>query len=419
MYFDYDKFDTSANNRAPHVAWLRLHHYIHQQFKLIDNKGVNALRVTSQGCFTLEVIYRKQAWNSPTVIDRVAFTLHEETPCSIDVALVYSGDAVYSASVNKGSPEGVPEWITLPEWISLTAGLNAVYELLCTKKYRVERWCLRPYHGDMYFEETSPDSDEVMEFACSMFGNNAVEQITAFAKDAPGEIQRQCKKLIELSPAQRNRIPYVSAVTGRIVMATKVSADCRWITRQICTVQDLIQVLSPNYFSVPVRDGMITVAFRESDGITYRQYRVAKTYAACKIYGALKMVYEYRSHDTEYETHKEGCLFVMASDRFEVTEDIDLSALSFYIKELLRSRDFNPKPVPYAVYQKCAAEFKLAQKLLDIRVVYSNDEMHALTNILTLSEPGVPLSMLAPHPVAYALPGVRTAYEGNEGNEGD
>jgi hypothetical protein len=25
------------------------------------------------------------------------------------------------------------------------------------------------------------------------------------------------------------------------------------------------------------------------------------------------------------------------------------------------------------------------------------------------------LSMLAPHPVAYALPGVRTAYEGNEG----
>ena len=131
--------------------------------------------------------------------------------------------------------------------------------------------------------------------------------------------------------------------------------------------------------------------------------------------GALKMVHEYRSHDTDYEPHKEGCLFVMTSDRFEVTEDIDLSALSFYIKELLRSRDFDPKPVPYAVYQKCAAEFKLAQKLLDIRVVYSNDEMHALTNILTLSEPGVPLSMLAPHPVAYALPGVRTAYEGNEG----
>ena len=411
MYFDYDKFDTSANNRAPHVAWLRLHHYVHQQFKLIDNKGANALRVTSQGCFTLEVIYRKQAWNSPTVIDRVSFTLHEETPCSIDVALVYSGDAVYSASVNNGSTEGVPELI------SLTAGLNAMYELLCTKKYRVERWCLRPYHGDMYFEETSPDSDEVMEFACSMSGNNAVEQIAVFAKDAPGEIQRQCKKLIELSPAQRNRITHVSTAGRRtFVMATKVSADCRWITRQICTVQDLIQVLSPNYFSVPVHDGMITVAFRESDGITYRQYHVAKTYAACKIYGALKMVYEYRSHDTEYETHKEGCLFVMTSDRFEVTEDIDLSALSFYIEELLRSRDFNPKPVPYAVYQKCAAEFKLAQKLLDIRAVYSNNEMHALTNILTLSEPGVPLSMLAPHPVAYALPGVRTAYEGNEGD---
>ena len=38
MYFDYDKFDTSANNRAPHVAWLRLHHYIHQQFKLIADR---------------------------------------------------------------------------------------------------------------------------------------------------------------------------------------------------------------------------------------------------------------------------------------------------------------------------------------------------------------------------------------------
>ena len=411
MYFDYDKFDTSANNRAPHVAWLRLHHYIHQQFKLIDNKGVNALRVTSQGCFTLEVIYRKQAWNSPTVIDRVAFTLHEEQgPCIIDVARLYSGDAVYSVSVNKGSPEGVPEWITL------TAGLNAMYELLCTKKYRVERWCLRPYWGDMCFEETSPDGDTVTEFTYSMFGNNAVEQITVFAKDAPGEIQRQCKKLIELSPSQRNRITHVSTAGRRTVMATKVSADCRWITRQICTVQDLIQVLSPNYFIVPVQEGLITVAFRESDGITYRQYRVAKTYAACKIYGALKMVYEYRSSDTtDYEPHKEGCLFVMTSDRFEVTEDIDLSALSFYIKELLRSRDFNPEPVVFAVYQKCAAEFKLAQKLLDIRTVYSNDEMHALTNILTLSEPGVPLSMLAPHPVAYALPGVRTAYEGNEG----
>ena len=416
MYLDYDKFDTSSNNRASHVAWLRLHHYIHQQFKLIDSKGVNALRVTSQGCFTLEVIYRKQAWNSPTVIDMVSFTLHEETPCSIDVARVYSGNAVYSASVNKGSPEGVPEWVTLPEWITLTAGLNAMYKLLSTKKYRVERWCLRPYWGDMYFEETSPDGDTVTEFTCSMFGNNAVEQITAFAKDAPGEIQRQCKKLIELSPAQRNRITHVSTAGRRTVMATKVSEDCRWITRQICTVQDLIQVLSPHYFSVPVHDGMITVAFRESDGITYRQYHVAKTYAACKIYGALKMVYEYRSSDTtDYEPHKEGCLFVMTPDRFEVTEDIDLSALSFYIGELLSSRYFNPKPVPFAVYQKCAAEFKLAQKLLDIRTVYSNNEMHALTNILTLSEPGVPLSMLAPHPVAYALPGVRTAYEGNEG----
>lgn len=174
-------------------------------------------------------------------------------------------------------------------------------------------------------------------------------------------------------------------------------------------------MLSPHYFSVPVHDGMITVAFKESDGITYRQYRVAKTYAACKIYGALKMVYEYRSHDTDYEPHKDGLLFVMTSDRFDVTEDIDLSAMSFYIEELLRSRDLNPEPVVFAVYQKCAAEFKLAQKLLDIRTVYSNDEMHALTNILTLSEPGVPLSMLAPHPVAYALPGVRTAYEGNEG----
>ena len=411
MYLDYDKFDTRANNRAPHVAWLRLHHYIHQQFKLIDNKGANALRVTSQGCFTLEVIYRKQAWNSPTVIDKVSFTLHEEQgPCIIDVARLYSGDAVYSASVNKGSPEGVPEVITL------TAGLNAVYELLCTKKYRVERWCLRPYWGDMCFEETSPDGDTVTEFTYSMFGDNAVEQITAFAKDAPGEIQRQCKKLIELSPAQRNRITHVSTAGRRTVMATKVSADYRWITRHICTVQDLIQVLSPHYFIVPVHDGVITVAFRESDGITYRQYRVATTYAACKIYGALKMVYEYRSSDTtDYEPHKEGCLFVMTSDRFEVTEDIDLSALSFYIEELLRSRDFNPKPVPYAVYQKCAAEFKLAQKLLDIRTVYSNNEMHALTNILTLSEPGVPMSMLAPHPVAYALPGVRTAYEGNEG----
>ena len=402
MYIDYDKFDTSASNRAPHVAWLRLHHYIHQQFKLIDNKGVNALRVTSQGCFTLEVIYRKQAWNSPTVIDRVSFTLHEEQgPCIIDVARLYSGDAVYSACV--------------PEWITLTAGLNAMYELLCTKKYRVERWCLRPYWGDMCFEETSPDGDTVTEFTYSMFGNNAVEQITAFAKDAPGEIQRQCKKLIELSPSQRNRITHVSTAGRRTVMATKCVADNRWITRQICTVQDLIQMLSPNYFSVPVHDGMITVAFRESDGITYRQYRVAKTYAACKIYGALKMVYEYRSHETDYEPHKEGCLFVMTSDRFEVTEDIDLHALNFYLKELLRSRDLNPEPVVFAVYQKCAAEFKLAQKLLDIRTVYSNDEMHALTNILTLSEPGVPLSMLAPHPVAYALPGVRTAYEGNEG----
>ena len=412
MYFDYDKFDTSANNRAPHVAWLRLHHYIHQQFKLIDNKGVNALRVTSQGCFTLEVIYRKQAWNSPAVIDRVSFTLHEEQgPCIIDVARVYSGDAVYSASVNKGSPEGVLEWITL------TAGLNAVYELLCTKKYRVERWCLRPYHGDMYFEETSPDG-EVTEFACSMFGNNAVEQITVFAKDAPGEIQRQCKKLIELSPSQRNRITHVSTAGRRTVMAKKCADDCRWITRQICTVQDLIQVLSPNYFIVPVQEGLITAAFREADGITYRQYRVAKTYAACKSYGALKMVYEYRSHDTDYEPHKEGRLFVMTSDRFDVTEDIDLSALSFYIRELLRSRDFNPEPVVFAVYQKYLAEFQLAQRLLGIRVVYSNDELHALTNILTLSEPGVPLSTLAPHPIAYDLPGVRTAYEGYEGNEG-
>ena len=408
MYIDYD---TRASNRAPHVAWLRLHHYIHQQFKLIDSKGVNALRVTSQGCFTLEVIYHKQAWNSPAVIDRVSFTLHEEQgPCIIDVARLYSVDAVYSVSVNKGSPEGVPEWITL------TAGLNAVYELLCTKKYRVERWCLRPYWGDMCFEETSPDGDKVTEFTYSMFGNNAVEQITAFAKDAPGEIQRQCKKLIELSPSQRNRIPYVSAVTGRIVMATKCVADNRWITKQICTVQDLIQVLSPNYFSVPVHDGMITVAFRESDGITYRKYRVAKTYADLDLRGgALKMVYEYRSHDTDYEPHKEGCLFVMTSDRFDVTDDIDLHALNFYLRGLLRSRDLNPEPVVFAVYQKYPAEFQLAQRLLGIRVVYSNDELHALTNILTLSEPGVPLSMLAPHPVAYALPGVRTAYEGNEG----
>ena len=413
MYFDYDKFDTSANNRAPHVAWLRLHHYIHQQFKLIDNKGVNALRVTSQGCFTLEVIYRKQEWNSPAVIDRVSFTLHEEQgPCIIDVARVYSGDAVYSASVNKGSPEGVLEWITL------TAGLNAVYELLCTKKYRVERWCLRPYHGDMYFEETSPDGDGVMEFACSMSGKRAVDEIAVFAKGAPGEIRRQCKKLIELSPSQRNRITHVSTAGRRTVMAKKCADDCRWITRQICTVQDLIQVLSPNYFIVPVQEGLITAAFREADGITYRQYRVAKTYAACKSYGALELVYEYRSHDTDYEPHKEGRLFVMTSDRFDVTEDIDLSALSFYIRELLRSRDFNPEPVVFAVYQKYLAEFQLAQRLLGIRVVYSNDELHALTNILTLSEPGVPLSTLAPHPIVYDLPGVRTAYEGYEGNEG-
>ena len=127
------------------------------------------------------------------------------------------------------------------------------------------------------------------------------------------------------------------------------------------------------------------------------------------------MVYEYRSHDTDYEPHKEGCLFVMTSDRFDVTDDIDLHALNFYLRGLLRSRDLNPEPVVFAVYQKYPAEFQLAQRLLGIRVVYSNDELHALTNILTLSEPGVPLSMLAPHPVAYALPGVRTAYESNEG----